>query len=287
MIHRRDLLNVAACAGAVSLITDRSAKSAEGDDESFEIVDTNVSLFQWPCRCLPLDTTSKLIEKYRSLGIRQAWAGSFEGVLHRDVAAVNQRLVDACKRHSELIPIGTVNPTLPDWEDDLRRCINDYKMPGIRLHPNYHGYQLDDPRFVRLLQQASEAGRLTQIVTAIEDTRTQHPMLRVADVDLEPIPEAIGKVSQAKLQILNYRPRTQLLGKLAKLPNVYFDTARVEGTDGVPDLLSVVPQHRVLFGTHAPFLIPEAALIRVHESSKLDIGSLRGLLADNARTVLG
>jgi hypothetical protein len=42
----------------------------------------------------------------------------------------------------------------------------------------------------------------------------------------------------------------------------------------------------VLFGTHAPFLIPEAALIRTHEASLLYEESLRELLSANARAVL-
>ena len=79
------------------------------------------------------------MKKLQLPGIAQAWAGSFEGILHRDIAEVNQRLADACSNRAELIPVGSINPELPDWEDDLRRYIDEYDMPGVRLHPNYHG----------------------------------------------------------------------------------------------------------------------------------------------------
>jgi predicted TIM-barrel fold metal-dependent hydrolase len=253
----------------------------------FRIIDTNVSLFQWPFRRLPLDETDALVTKLRSLGIAQAWAGSFEGILHHDLAAVNRRLAEACKSRAELVPIGSVNPTLPDWEEDLRRCIDEQQMPGIRLHPNYHGYALDDPRFAKLLELATTAGRFVQLAAAMEDTRTQHPLVRVEDVDLAPLTAVIPQIAGARVQILNYRPTSPLLETLAKTPGLYFDTARVEATDGVPNLIKRVPPQRVLFGTHAPFLVPEAALIRVHESGRLDEAALRAVLANNAERVYG
>lgn len=286
-INRRELLQLATVAGTVSLLGATSVSTAEPDEAVFRIVDTNVSLFHWPFRRLPLDETETLIKKLRSLGIVQAWAGSFEGVLHRDVAAVNQRLADECQRFEELIPIGTVNPNLPGWEHDLKQCIKKHKMPGIRLHPNYHGYTLEDARFARLLKLAASAGLLVQIAAAIEDIRTQPANLVVPDVDLTPLSGVMSRVPQAKVQILNNRPRPATLGSLAKTKGIYFDMARVEGTDGVPQLIQALPLERVLFGTHAPFLIPEAALIRTHESSLLSEDQLRALLTTNAEQVLG
>ena len=188
-VNRREILNLAAAAGAVSGFAPLSAQSDDATMPSPRVVDTNVSLFQWPFRRLPLDDVDVLVTRLQSLGIAQAWAGSFEGVLHRDVAAVNLRLTDACSRYPELIPIGTLNPALPDWGEDLRRCVEEHGMPGVRLHPNYHGYKLNDSRFARLLERATEAGRFVQIAAAMEDVRTQHELVRVNDADLTPLPE--------------------------------------------------------------------------------------------------
>jgi predicted TIM-barrel fold metal-dependent hydrolase len=285
-MNRRDVLNLAVTAGAAATMLPSAVRAAAAEaTPGLRIVDTNASLFHWPFRRLPLDDVELLVKQYQSLGIKQAWAGTFEGVLHRDVASANQRLTNACLKYAELVPIGSVNPELPGWEHDLRACVEKHSMPGVRLHPNYHGYSLDDPRFAQLLKLATAAGLFVQIAATIEDNRTQHPQLQVPDVDLAPLADVVRQVSGARVQVLNFRPRGAAFEQLAKTTHVMFDTARVDGTDGIPKLVESLPAGRVLFGTHAPFLIPEAALIRVHESDRLDDAALRAFYASNADTM--
>ena len=282
-LTRRDLLATAATVGAASVLTSSSVL-AESAPVKQKIVDTNVNLFQWPFRRLPLDETAALVNKLRSLGIFEAWAGSFEGLLHRDISGVNQRLTDECKQYPELIPIGSINPELPGWEDDLNQCVHKHDIPGIRLHPNYHGYSLDDPRFFDLLKRATAAGLFVQIAASMEDGRTQHPLVQVPDVDLAPLSKVMKEFPDVSVQLLNYKPRLSMLTKLAAIPNVTFDIARVDGSGGIAKMLETVPSHRVMVGTHAPFFIPEAVLIRILESS-LSEEDLHRLLSGNAQSL--
>ncbi len=281
MVHRREFMGAAVVAGGAAAF-DRQFALADEVKPPTEIVDTNVNLFQWPFRRLPLDTTPMLIEKLRGLGIKRAWAGSFEGILHRDITSVNDRLAESCRDYDELVPIGSINPELPSWEQDLAICISKYRMPGIRIHPNYHGYQLDDPSCIRLIQLATQAGRFVQIAAQMEDPRTQHLLVQVPDVHLTRLPNVMQQCQGAKVQILNDRPASQILDLLAKTSGVFFDVSRVDGTDGISKLLRSVPSERILFGSHAPFLIPEAALIRVYESN-LGAQQLQSLMWKNAQ----
>lgn len=292
-MHRRDVLNSAVVASAASLIGTDPVSSAEQatrtqrkpQPQPLKIIDTNVSLFQWPFRRLPLDNVVSLVRHYTSLGITQAWAGSFEAILHRDIRGVNHRLAEVCKEHSQLMPIGALNPTLPDWEEDLRLCAEQHKMSGIRLHPNYHGYPLHDPRAEQVIVQATKARLFVQIAACMEDTRTQHRLVHVPDVELEALVLLAKQHPTAQLQVLNYRPRGSLLAELGKHAGVFVDTARVDATDGVSTLIKGFPANRVLFGTHAPLLIPDAALIRVAEA-RLDTQQIESLMAANALDLL-
>ena len=285
MLHRRELLGTAIAASGSKLLHS-SESNADDQSAAVPIIDTNVNLFQWPFRRLPLDDTSKLVEKLQSLGVQQAWASSFEAVLHRDIASVNSRLVEACRHNKMLVPIAAINPALPGWERDFRVCVDTFDMPGIRLLPNYHGYSLTDPSCLRLIGLAAKANRFVQVAAAMEDVRTQHRLVRVADVDLASIAEVITRSPDARIQILNLNPKGSLLKQLANIDSISFDTSRIDGTDGIAQLLKHLPHDRLLYGSHSPFLIPEAALIRVGENS-LAKHEFTALLRGNAMKFRG
>lgn len=285
---RRRLLQTALAAGASPLVTS-PARGAAGAAAA-AIIDTHVNLFHWPFRRLPFDKPEQLTAKLRSLGVVQAWAGSFEGLLHRDLAAVNARLAAACRRHGAGLfkPFGSINLTLPDWREEVRRCAGEHGMAGIRLHPNHHGHTLEHPAFAELLELAAESGLLVQLAASTEDTRTQHPLTQVADVDLRPLPALLAAHPRARVQLLNHKPSAALTSALVQAPNLWFDIARTEATDGVQRLVQWAGRERVLFGSHAPFLIPEAALIRVEEAllAGMDAAVADALLHGNAQTLL-
>jgi predicted TIM-barrel fold metal-dependent hydrolase len=233
------------------------------------MIDTHIYLSRWPARRLPLDETPRLAEKLKAGGVTQAWAGSFDALLHRDIGGVNARLAAECRDSGGLfIPFGAVNPTLPDWEEDLRRCRELHEMPGIRLHPNYHGYKLSVPLAGELLAKAASRGLVVQIAARMEDPRTQHRLLTVEDVDLTPLVELLPKLPKLRVQLLNALNvlRPDALDKLLAAGQVYIEIASLEGIAGLTNLLAHVPHERVLFGSYAPFFTWDSARLKLQES---------------------
>ncbi len=235
------------------------------------MIDVNVSLSRWPFRRLPDDETPRLVSRLKSAGVTHAFAGSFDALLHKDVAAVNSRLFDECNTHGDglLLPFGCVNPMLPDWREDVRRCHETHHMRGIRLHPNYHGYTLDQPEFAELLALASQHKLIVQLSLMLEDERTQHPLMQVPAVDTSPLPEVLKQHPNLPLILLNSGRSLhgEALTQLANSGNVYFDIAMQESVGGLTKLTKLVPHERILFGSHAPFFYHDSATLKLQESN--------------------
>ncbi len=257
------------------------------------ITDVNVYLSRWPFRRLPHDAPDALVRKLQQRGVHQAWAGSFDGLLHKDIASVNARLEDDCKRYGEglLLPVGALNPMLPDWQEDLRRCHEVHRMRAIRIHPNYHGYTLASAVCRELFQAAQQRGLIVQMALIMEDVRVQHPLMQVPLVETTGLAELVEKFPKLPIVIMNNSAavRSASARELASAGNVYFEISHFEGVGALEDWVKEVPVERVLFGSYFPFFNLEAALFKFQESqlgglatSAIQSGNAQRLLAHSA-----
>jgi predicted TIM-barrel fold metal-dependent hydrolase len=272
-------------------------QAAEPTAAGPDIIDCNVHLFEWPFRKLKYAKTEALVAKLRKHRITKAWAGSFEAVFNKQLDGINRRLADECRPRSagNLVPFGSVNPAWPDWDEDLRRCHEQYQMPGVRLYPSYHGYTLDHPEFARMISEAAKRGLLVQIVLRMEDERVHHVATNVQTVNAAPLVDVLKKMPQAKVQLIN--SAGPLLGSnvsaLVRDTQVTFDIAATEGNGGVGRLIEgknssyrgAIPVDRLMFGSHAPFFPCETALLKLFESP-LSLEQLEKLMSANARKLI-
>ena len=288
-MKRRQFLTATAITAATPLLQAAGSPTAPSLDD---LIDTNVYLSSWPVRRSWAASPARLVAKLRVHGVTSAWVGDFDAVLQTDTAGVNARLAETCAREGGgiLLPFGTVNPTVPDWEEDVRRCQEVHRMPGLRLFPNYHGYALNDPRFARLVDLAGRRGLLLQIVLSIEDDRSQNPALATAPVSVAPLPDLVQKFPRTRVMLLNSTSRVLAAGnalfqRLVASGNVSFETATLEGVAGIERLLQAAPGARLAFGSYAPFYYFEAALLKLQESA-LTAGQLAAVRFGHARAAL-
>ena len=289
-------------AAAVSFASQqpRAAQTAARDAASSEvpgIIDTNVNLFDWPFRALKYRQTKALVAKLKKHRIIEAWAGSFEALLSKDMTGVNTRLAAECRAHGPgfLIPFGSVNLAWPDWEEDVQRCHEIHKMPGLRIYPGYQPFDLDHPGMEHLVKMTSERGLILQVVFGMEDPRVHHPIINVGPVTLGPLSKTVQGAPNAKVQLLHFDGSIQNNG-LAQFmvhSGTSMDISRLEGNGDVGRLIGSieglpsarVPVDRIVFGSHAPYFPVETALLKLIESP-LDAQQLQAIMQGNARRLL-
>jgi len=268
-LPRRDFLRSAL---AVGLLAGIRAPAAPAEEHGTALIDTNVWLGQWPIRRLALDDPTALARKLSQNGVSQAWVSSFDAILHKDLGEVNSRLAGVCRRFPVFQPFGAVNLALPGWEADVEACATRDGMRGLRLIPGYHGYKLDDARFVELLKLATLHRLPVQIAVSLEDERTQNATLRAPLVDIAPLPHALESARGARVMLLNW-PHV-IAGKPVLLSlqetSVLFDIAMIEGIAGIEATLADLPVERLCFGSYAPVFYFESAKLKMRESELTD-----------------
>ncbi len=269
----------------------------DGTSRAPGIIDTNVNLFSWPFRALKYGNTKALIAKLRKHRVIEAWAGSFEALLSKDMSGVNARLAAECLEHGRgfLVPFGSVNLAWPDWEEDLRRCPEVHHMPGLRIYPGYQPFDLDHPGMERLVRMTSERGLILQVVFGLEDPRVHHPIIHVRPVTFGPLLKAVQLSPNAKVELLHFPASSpgEELSRFMREANTVLDISRLEGNGAIGRLIGSitglpsarVPVDRVVFGSHAPYFPLETALLKLIESP-LDPQQLLAVMQGNARRLL-
>ncbi len=323
-INRRTFCGVTLGAGVLAGVSGLNAAPAisnyagpdadAGSPDSPQIIDTNVSLGQWPFRHLKYEGPKALGDKLRKHRIRQAWAGSFEGLFHKNLDAVNAALAADCKSYGGNFfqPFGTVNIAWHDWQEDLRRCHEVYKMKGIRIFPSYQTFDLTHEDFPKLMSEIAKRGLVLQVVGDMEDSRNHHPIVLARDFSYAPLIPLLKQNPGAKVQLLywNHRVSAKLMDDLVDNTKVLFDTARIESAGGIDALLDgnknqktrvfsfggmertlseipwgrsskPVPAERLAFGSHAPFFPVEANLLKLFESD-LTLEQSKAIMESNA-----
>lgn len=173
------------------------------------------------------------------------------------VEDVNQWLLD-CTRPN-VRPLATIHPDMPVSWDDLTK-LKDRGFKGIKLHPDYQGFFVDDPRMYCFYEAAQAVGM---------------PVLFHAGLDrglpppVHATPEGLLKVHRQFPDMImaaahmggedNYEEtETHLLGK-----DIYLDTAfvlRIMAPETLKRFFRKHPIERILFGSDSPFTDQDAEL---------------------------
>ena len=182
-----------------------------------------------------------------------------------------------------VIPFGSVHPLAPDALDELER-IAQAGLLGIKLHPDYQHFYVDDDRVLPVYEKASALGLITVFHSGV-DIGFPQPVhctpLRLSRV----LPAFHAPVVAAHLGgwLLWEEVETYLCGT-----PVYLDTSFLYGRIPPKTALRILARHgaaRVLFGSDAPWGAP-AQELRFVRALPLCEADKSAILGGNAAQLL-
>lgn len=184
-----------------------------------------------------------------------------------------------------LIPFGSVHPDSPDALDEMERLASN-GIKGIKLHPDYQGFCVDDERMFPIYKKAASLGMITVFHCGVDmgfpfpvhcDARRLSAVLDVFEG--APVVAAHMGGCFDWNNVIEY-----LCGR-----NVYLDTAFCVGTLPPAAAKRIIDAHgteKRLFATDSPWNDPGQGieLVRCFGLSKAEE---KAVLGENARKLLG
>jgi predicted TIM-barrel fold metal-dependent hydrolase len=255
------------------------------------IFDANCAIGHWPFRRLWTTTADGLLRLLDRAGIERAAVAHTHGVFYRDPHESNVELYQAVRPHGDrLIPLACLHPAYAGWQDDLRQCVEEWGMAGLRLYPSYHRYDLAGETAAALLAEAERRRLPVSIGCAFEDPRQRHPMDTAPDVAEHDIGPAVRRFPGVTFLVTN-APLTTMEMVVHHAPdqdNVHFDTSAVTGplADTLQRADALLGERRLLLGSHAPFKYPEVARLRL-QFLDLSPGARAAIEGGNASRLFG
>ena len=256
------------------------------------IIDVNTYIGHWPFRRLRYGTARGLIRLMDRAGIDVAVVSPLNSVFYVDPQEGNLELSEQLKSYGgRLVPLACVNPSNPSWEEDLEYCVEELGARGVRLHPNYHCYDLLEGCTLKLVRKAADMGLPIFISMRMEDERRSHWLVRVHPVPVRKVAELIRRFPEVSfvLTYIHYGEAEDLANLCPGMGNFFVDVSSHYLTSVYPDwlekLAGMIGAGRILLGSQMPFQYPETALLKVR-LSELEDQDKEKILGENAAKIL-
>lgn len=203
-----------------------------------------------------------------------------------DCEAVN-RFALSCAGE-QIIPFGAVHPDTPEPEALLER-LQAAGCKGIKLHPQYQGADIDDPRNLRLIRRAARLG-LPVLFHAGYDPGLPPPW-RAAPAAIARLLDQVEGLPGLTL-IAAHLGSLDMYDQVEKLlagRDLWFDTAMLHGRISREQLCRIIERHgwqRVLLGSDCPWQSGADAVADIRALG-LSREAERAILGGNAARLFG
>ena len=204
----------------------------------------------------------------------------------RQLAKVNSFAIDINDFSTRLTALGSAHPDSEILEEELQRLV-DHDIHGIKIHPEYGPYYIDDPAWKRVFALCEEMGIF--VVTHAGYDFISPDRIAATPERLGRILDEFPALTLVAAHLGSNRLWEEVETHLCGRDNLYFDTALLaaEGADPARTL-SILRRHgtdRILFGSDMPWSDPKAELAYL-ASLGLSEAEYRRITEENALSLL-
>ncbi|MBQ9921838.1 MAG: hypothetical protein IJO52_06605 [Clostridia bacterium] len=235
------------------------------------MTDFNCYIGEWPFAKIKYSTFSQLHEQHVKNGISSGWVSSVHSIFYNDPYQSEKELFEAIKG-SDYRQIVTVNPTLSTAPLTLERCISDFDVCGIRLHPGYHGYSIASDVVEPVMKIAKKRNLPVFITSRMQDERFTYL------INAAPIPEEDVKIFAEKypdvktvLSFFKLNEAFSLAEYVYSRDNVFFDTTGFVGNMLEPSETVCIVQEKSVYGSGFPLQTVTCGALQI-KSGELKMG---------------
>ena len=202
------------------------------------------------------------------------------------VIPANNYAISLQKEHpDQVIAFGTVHPGYDNWENELAR-IKAAGIRGIKLHPDFQSFWLDDPRLLPIFE-AAQKDFVFEIHIGDRTSPEKNPS---CPYKLASILRQFPGIRVIAAHFGGYRMWSHALEVFSdnRFENLWFDTSSTTPF-ATPELahklLNTFPRERILFGTDWPLYDPVEELQRLQTLGGLSDSEME-IIMSNASTLL-
>ena len=164
------------------------------------------------------------------------------------VESINTFIHEECKLHDKFYGFATMHPDYEHIETELDRAV-EMGLHGIKLHPDIQGFQIDEPRAMKIFAMCEDKGLPIYVHTGDKRYDNSNPN-RVKNVL-----EAFPKLKFVGPHLGGWSVWEDALKVLPKYDNIIVDTSSSLyelDPDTARDIIRAYGSERVMFGTDYP-----------------------------------
>ena len=198
---------------------------------------------------------------------------------------INRWAAEINEHNKDLICFGSLHPAQEDWREEIDRLVAD-GIPGVKFHPDYQEFFVDDPGLTPLYRAIADAGLVVLFHAGIDIGLP--PPVHCPPDRLVRVLDAVPELTVIAAHMGGYKCWEDVQRYLV-CRDVYFDTSYSLADLGPEAMTALIQAHgaeRILFGTDSPWTdqSAELAAIRALPFSEAEI---EAILGGNAARLLG